>query len=365
MSGNGSGGARDPALDPELVRRRREVLALLRGVGRDARGKGLTLSTGELTALLEPILGGKQDGKLVGQAARWFARARRKGEDETEWVLYCVNPDGGDWRDERCRWGMSKERGLTDVDVDRVLAAYDGRLAAIALARADETDANVDFEASIPANVGPHDVEAKLRGAVRDSVAAGMLYERDLADAPTSAPIARQRDLGLQMQNRPDDGDADADLAQFAAKDPEGDFVRQFQDQYDGNEAFKRGLLDAAAYETRFVEGGREPRDYDHARVAAAVELVRGAGPPDGAGWRALTTALWVATGREPREILYCDPAREVEAAVAALNAWERVNLLLGLAEWAVAGLSRAAATVRATARALDEAAEAMDADEA
>lgn len=169
----------------------------LRGIGRDDNGKGMTLSTTELFELLKPILGENPNGKLVGQAARWFGRARRKGEDTTEWVLFWRNAGADD-----ARWGLRKERD--DEDVDLVLAAYAGRLAAIAIAKADDARGpDSDTEEGAPGGppfddsyceTGPlseddrgwasapcakKELERIREKRVRDLVAAGMVYEKE------------------------------------------------------------------------------------------------------------------------------------------------------------------------------------------
>jgi hypothetical protein len=397
------GGASDPSVPVEVKRLRREVLDLLGGLGRDERGRGLTLSTRELADLLEPVMGVRPDVGMVGQAARWLALERAGGER----VLFWRNAgDSGD-----ARWGVTRER--TDADVLRVLAAYDGRLAAHALARAadgagepdevlaervlrvgrsvnDAADEGARREGLVTLDPLCADCEKSANGIcardevqlsecracaelsarvdnrgpdsdTEDDAPGGPPYAEGaevpespqpgipvqevpledpavnvwpdppgkdaLADSSVPSPgVARQRDLGLQMQNRPDRGSADEDLRQFGSKSGEV-------------EADPRH---------------RDPRAYDRERVRRVVELVKRTGPPTGVGWRALTTALWAATGRDP--VGPAGPVSGVAEAVERLTAWERTNVLLGLKDYATEALSAAAATCRRTARALDEA---------
>lgn len=168
----------DPDLDPLVVRARWEVLNLLRGVGRDERGVGKSLTTVELGELLEPVLGELGiDGKRIGQAGRWFAG---RAEGHPQLILYWGNGNPA-------RFGLRRES--SNVDVDRVIAAYTGRLAACALAReVDEGELldgapHVDFD---PSGESPEDRAWASAPCARKEIEA--IEERRIGETEISIP---------------------------------------------------------------------------------------------------------------------------------------------------------------------------------
>lgn len=170
----------DPDLDPLVVRARWEVLNLLRGVGRDERGVGKSLTTVELGELLEPVLGELGiDGKRIGQAGRWFAN---RAEGHPQWVLYWGNGNPA-------RFGIRRE--CSNADVDHVIAAYTGRLAACALAReVDEGKPldgapHVDFD---PGGESPEDRGWASAPCARTELE--RLEERRIGNAKTGIDIS-------------------------------------------------------------------------------------------------------------------------------------------------------------------------------
>jgi hypothetical protein len=206
----------DPKLGSDVVYLRWWTLKTLLSVGTNEKGTGGSLSTLELAGLYEKEVPEEEIPKgvdvvgLVGNSARWFAR-----EGSPELCLW--------WAKENpARFGV--RRGEHRELAEELLARYEGRLAAEALAEVPPDD----FEEPRPPDEGcdPRDPPEDRGWA---SAPSAKRMKDELAEAPAPAPDVayqeRQDRPGLSMQNagrgrRGEASDADGDLEQFAAKEP-------------------------------------------------------------------------------------------------------------------------------------------------
>lgn len=290
------GTARDPDLDEPTVRLRYEVLLLLRGLGRDARGTGPAVPSTDLARhLTEHVEGLSPTAGEVGQVGRWFARVR--DGDAPEWVAYWVNGSPP-------RFGLRRDR--TNEEVDRVLATYARRLAAYALAREPEPEPEPEVGEAVRAarGIAPGDPWA----------------DPDFSDAVLRAPLARQREVGLVHQNMEDDRPAEVVLEQFRGKTPDD---RESDERVRERIARVGRSVTDAANEGAVREG--IVREYDVRAVEEFERVFREFldDRPRSDALRAISALIAVAPGEAPRSA----PGTVVRA-FEGLTPWERANAL-------------------------------------